>query len=343
MTSSRSAGDRLAGRLAGQYPLAETYHLSALSLEMADITPVVSELVTDATRIDLSGTPTTKVISRLEWVERNVASFKHLIEPATRKLIESREGSDSRIESLDKVVDRETSALLGVMSRRVLGQYELVLPTGEDGDSVVYVGANLLKMERIHQFRPADFRFWVALHELTHRAQFVGIPWMKGYFRGLVEELVEASGPAPGQLRTAVAEVVDRVRQGSPIIDERGLFGLVATSEQTEIVDKVQALMTLLEGHGHYVMDRIGADHIKSQERMSRVLKNRRRDKRTAAFFRLTGLEMKMNQYDKGERFIKAVEREADWETVSLAFRGASSLPSLEEIDHPKQWLRRVA
>ena len=101
--------------------------------------------------------------------------------------------------------------------------------------------------------------------------------------------------------------------------------------------------MTVLDGHGHYVLDRIGADHLKSQARMSRVLNERRKDKRTASFFRITGLEMKVNQYAKGERFIKIVEREAGWATVNLAFRGAGSLPNLAEIENPKLWLSRVA
>jgi uncharacterized protein (DUF2342 family) len=73
------------------------------------------------------------------------------------------------------------------------------------------------------------------------------------------------------------------------------------------------------------------------------VLKARRQDKRTAAFFRLTGLEMKLNQYAKGERFIQAVEREAGWDAIGLAFRGVGSLPTLEEIESPERWLRRVA
>jgi coenzyme F420 biosynthesis associated uncharacterized protein len=342
VTSERPDRGRFAERLVGSFPLADTYHSVALQADMAAITPRVSELVSVSTGLDLPGDPTTQVISRLDWVDRNVASFQHLIEPATKKLIGDSD-DERRQASLDRVVQRETTTILGILSRRVLGQYELVLPTGEDGDSVVYVGANLLQMERNHQFRPSEFRFWVALHELTHRAQFLGIPWMRGYFRGLVEELVESAGTEPGHLQAVVSEVIDRARQGAPIIDERGIFGLVATESQTEIVDRVQALMTVLEGHGHVVMDRLGGEHLKSQERMSRVLKNRRKDKRTAAFFRITGLEMKMNQYEKGERFIKAVEREAGWETVNLAFRGASSLPDLEEIDNPKSWLERVA
>ena len=341
MTSESSQATGFAGRIAGQYPLAATYHSAALQADMSRITPIVSELVAAGTGLALTGDPSTTVIDRTEWVERNLASFKHLVEPATRKLAESRD--TLQMANVERLVERESSALLGVLSRRVLGQYELVLPTGEEGDSVVYVGPNLLKMERAHQFRPSEFRFWVALHELTHRAQFTGIPWLRGYFRGLVEELVEASGPEPGRLGNIVGEVIERRRRGDPLIDERGIFGLVATSTQTEIVDRVQSLMTVLEGHGHVVMDRIGAENLKSQDRMSRILKNRRRDKRTAAFFRITGLEMKMNQYSKGERFIKAVEREAGWSTVNLAFRGASSLPTLGEIDNPTSWLSRVA
>ncbi len=127
------------------------------------------------------------------------------------------------------------------------------------------------------------------------------------------------------------------------MIDERGLFGLFASPEQNEVVDRVQALMSLLEGHGHVVMDRVGAERLKSQARMSRVLKGRRQDPRTSAFFRLTGLEMKLKQYKMGERFVLAVEKLADWETIGLAFRGAGSLPTLDEIEHPGRWLKRVA
>ncbi len=341
MSSDRSFGGRLAGRLAGQYPLADTYHSAALSEDMARITPVVSGLVGEATRLDLPGNPSTIVIGRLEWVDRNIASFQHLIEPAAKKL--SRSDDEGTGGVAQRIVERESSALLGVLSRRVLGQYELVLPTGEDGDSVAYVGPNLLQMERTHQFRPSEFRFWVALHELTHRAQFQGVPWLRGYFLSLVEELVEASVPEAGRLRSIADEIIERRRSGSPLIDERGIFGLIATETQQGIVDRVQALMSLLEGHGHVVMDRIGAEELRSQDRMSRVLKGRRKDKRTAAFFRVTGLEMKVRQYEQGERFIKKVERLSGWETVNLAFRGASSLPTLEEIERPELWLSRVA
>lgn len=346
MTSTWPGSGRLTGRIAGTYPLAETYHLSALTAEMSQLTQQVSQIVPDATGLRLPGSPETVVIGRAEWVDRNVASFSHLIEPARRQLEEKMAESGSTGQGAAAVagalMQAETRAVLSVLSKKVLGQYELVLPTGESGDTVAYVGPNILQMERAHQFRPSEFRFWVTLHELTHRAQFQGVIWMRDYFLSLVEELVASSKPEPGRLGRVVDELNLRRATGRPLIDERGLFGLFASPEQHAVVDKVQALMSLLEGHGHVVMDRVGADHLKSQARMSRILKGRRQDRRTAAFFRLTGMEMKLKQYKQGERFVLAVEREAGWETVNRAFRGASSLPKLDEIEHPGRWLERV-
>jgi coenzyme F420 biosynthesis associated uncharacterized protein len=314
---------------------------------MARLTEEVSQLVPEATGLDLPGEPTTIVIGRAEWIERNVASFTHLMEPLQRQLTEKMEASGPRARGVatfaNRMMQAELTAILGVIARRVLGQYELVLPTGEDADVVAFVGPNIMQLERAHQFRPEEFRFWVTLHELTHRAQFQGVPWLRQYFMDLVSELVEQSRPEPGRMNRIIDEVTRRRFAGTPVIDERGLLGLFASSEQHVVIDKVQALMSLLEGHGHVVMDRLGREHLRTQERMSNVLKARRKDKRTAAFFRLTGLEMKMNQYRMGERFIENVEREAGWETVGYAFRGAGSLPTLEEIESPERWLRRVA
>jgi coenzyme F420 biosynthesis associated uncharacterized protein len=343
---SRPGRGRLSDRVAGTYPLAETYHAANLAAEMQRVTEEVSEIVPAATGLSLPGSPSTVVIDRSQWIDRNVATFAHLTEPARRKLEERMEESGTRGQAAaalaERVMAAETRAVLSILARRVLGQYELVLPTGEQGDMVAYVGPNILQMERTHQFKPSEFRYWVALHELTHRAQFQGIPWMRDYFMGLVTELVESTKPEPGVLGRVFDEISQRRSSGRPVVDERGLLGLLGSPEQNAIVDRVQALMSLLEGHGHVVMDRVGAERLRSQDRMSRVLKGRRHDKRTAAFFRLTGLEMKMNQYRMGEQFIDVVEREAGWETVGHAFRGVESLPTLEEIGNPERWLRRV-
>jgi len=286
------------------------------------------------------------VVSRADWAKRNLATFSHLLAPLESKIAEKLEQSGSKGAPAivaRQVVAIETGALLGFLARRVLGQYELVLPTGDKGDVVAVVGANVLALERQQQLKPADFRFWIALHEATHRAQFVGVPWIRSYFLSLVTELVGSAAPTPGRIGRLVAEVVDAGRHGRPLIDDTGLLGLLATPEQRQTIDRVQALMSLLEGHGHVVMDRIGSRILTTQARMSSILKARRADPRTAAFFRLTGMEMKMRQYEMGEKFIAGVEKEAGWSALDKAWLGPEWLPTLPEIEQPTQWLQRVA
>jgi hypothetical protein len=68
----------------------------------------------------------------------------------------------------------ELGALLGWMSTKVLGQYDLLVLEEEDPeeqDLVYYVGPNILALEKRHGFPPEQFRLWVALHEVTHRTQ----------------------------------------------------------------------------------------------------------------------------------------------------------------------------
>lgn len=331
----------IARRFAGKYPLEDTYHAARFARQAPLMVERATALVSAETGLEAPGQPDVAVVSRLDWVENNIASFSQLMAPVADRLGDQKSvgrGAASRLMSA------ELGALLGFLSRRVLGQYELVLPTsdGSDGDTVMFVGANVLAMERRFEFRPAEFRFWVALHESTHRLQFQGVPWLRSYFLGLVEELVEASKPEAGRMARLAEEVREASAQGRPLVDEKGLFGLLATPDQREVIGKVQALMSLLEGHGHVVMDRIGERELVSQARMSRILSSRRNDPRTAMFMRLVGLEMKLKQYESGAKFIEGVERQAGWSALDAAWLRPSNLPTLEEIEDPVSWLYRV-
>jgi coenzyme F420 biosynthesis associated uncharacterized protein len=347
VTAPSPLSGRLAARVAGSHPLAGTYIVDHLVGEIEDATARASAMVAEATRLAAPAAVDVQVVSRSQWADRNLASFGHLLEPAERRIAERLEASGrvgaATASLAHQVVAAETGLLLGFLSRRVLGQYELILPTGDRGDTVAYVGVNLLDMERRHQFRPSEFRLWVAIHEMTHRAQFIGVPWLADHFLSLVEKLVGQAVPEPGRLGRIVRELVEARSEERPVIDERGLLGLFASPAQRETLDQVQALMSLLEGHGHVVMDRIGAGIFRGHARMSRVLKARRSDPRTQLLFRLTGLEMKMRQYEMGESFILEVEQRAGWERLDVAWSSPGALPTLDEIEDPARWLNRVA
>ena len=299
-------------------------------------------LVEDETGLSGTVDPRVVVIDRLQWVERNLSSFSALLAPVEDKVergfIEA--GMGDRLSK--SMVAWEMGALLGLISHRVLGQYELMIVSPEAGDEVSLPAPNILELERRHQLRPEEFRFWVILHEATHLLQFTGVPWLRSYFLEVASSLVSASKPDESRMAVLLSTIQEEGIEALLSPGEAGLPGLMATPAELECLDRVQALMCLLEGHGHVVMDRIAARNLVTWRRMSNLVMQRRQNPRMAALLRLTGLEMKFRQYEEGRDFILHVEQRAGWSAVDLAWHSPETLPTRSEIKAPESWLARV-
>jgi coenzyme F420 biosynthesis associated uncharacterized protein len=344
--------EKIAVRVAGREPFAESYHWDSLTPDFDELTAEAEELVAQATGLrSLAGPARAKVVDRQGWVRANVASFQRLLRPLTERL--GPKMSSGPLAPIGRAVaGAELGTMLGWMSTRVLGQYDLLLveaeadtgPNGDEGDVVYYVGTNVLALEKKFSFPPREFRLWLALHEVTHRAQFTGIPWMHEHFLGLVEGSLAAVDPDPKRFLDALRRAVDEVKAGRNPLDEGGLVALLANDEQRELLGKVQGLMSLLEGHGDVTMDRAGADRIPSAERFQRVLRQRRQQASPVArqLQKLIGLEAKLKQYQQGEDFIAAVEAVGGTDLLDRAWRGPEWLPTLDEIRDPATWIERV-
>jgi coenzyme F420 biosynthesis associated uncharacterized protein len=338
--------EKVAARVAGREPLAESYHYASLQPDFEELTAQAEELVAEATGLrSLSGRARVRVTDRPGWVRANLLSFRRLLRPITDKVAPKL--ATSPLAPVSRAVaGAQMGTILGWMSTRVLGQYDLLLVEDErpeDQDIVYYVGPNVLGLEKRFAFPPREFRLWLALHETTHRAQFTGIPWMREHFMGLVETALGAIDPDPAQFVAALRRMADDVRLGrNPLAD--GVLGLVAGPEERQALDRVQGLMSLLEGHGDLTMDRAGAAEIPSAERFSRVLRERRQAVRGPARLlqQVIGLEAKLRQYEEGEAFISAVEDEGGPALLDRVWDGPESLPSLSEIRDPAAWLSRV-
>ena len=165
-------------------------------------------------------------------------------------------------------------AVLGWMSGRVLGQYDLLFGDSDSPqDAVYYVGPNIVGLERRHGFDPREFRLWIALHELTHRAQFTGVPWLRAHFLDLVERSVAIASPDPRQVVEAIGRVAVDIRAGRNPLAESGLVGALASPAQLETLRSIQGMMSLLEGHGDVTMDRAAQDLIPNAAHFSQVLR----------------------------------------------------------------------
>jgi coenzyme F420 biosynthesis associated uncharacterized protein len=327
--------------VAGRDPLVSSYLGASLDADFGALTVVAEELVGDHTGLHAPGHVRAVVLDRREWVDSNLASMRNMLDPLMMRFGEQM-ARNPFAPIGRRIAATEMGALLGYVAQRVLGQYDLLVPD-DRGEAVYYVGANVLGLEKRFAFRPRDFRLWIAIHEVTHRAQFQGVPWMREYFMSLVHQVFELVDPDPRTFARALSNAVDSIRRGENPLDEGGLVTLIATPEQRGVLDQVQALMSLLEGHGNVVMTDLGAKHVAGEERMARVLHQRRQSGGIAQQIqKLLGLEQKMRQYEVGEKFVRGVLDIGGPRAIDHAWVAPENLPVLAELDDPASWLVRV-
>lgn len=339
--------ERVAVRAAGTDPFARSYHADSLVADFDELTARAEAQVAETTGLhSLAGPARARVDDRAAWIRANIASFQRLLRPVTQRLDE-KVGTGLLAPVARRAAGAEVGALLGWMSGRVLGQYDLLVIEDEDPeeqDLVHYVGPNILALEKKFAFPPREFRQWLALHEVTHRMQFTGVPWMREHFLGLVDGMVGAVDQDPTELLAAVARAAEEVRQGRNPLDEGGLAALFSTPAQKDLMEQIGGLMSLLEGHGDVTMDRAGADQIPNAVRFGQVLRQRRQQANPVIKLvqKLIGLEAKLKQYEQGERFIEAVEEVGGPDVIDRAWEDPTHLPTMSEIREPQAWLTRL-
>jgi len=338
--------ERVAIRVAGKEPLADSYHYASLEPDFRQFTAEAEALVEAETGLkSLAGPARARVTDRAGWIRANLASFQRLLRPLTDRLGEKM--GSSRVAPVGRqVAGAEVGALLGWMSTRVLGQYDMLIVENEnadDQDLVYYVGPNVLALEKRYGFPPREFRLWLALHEVTHRMQFTGVPWLRPYFLSLVDDSLSSFDPDPKRMLESIKRAVVQARAGENPLDEGGIVTVLASPAQQAVLRRMGGLMSVLEGHGDLIMDRAATDRVPSAGRFSSVLHDRRHAKGPARVLqKLVGLEAKLRQYEDGEKFLAALE-EAGGAGIELLWRGPEYLPDLREIRHPDRWLDRMA
>lgn len=336
---------RVATRVARRDPFADVTASPSLQDDFDRHTAEAEGIVGDLTGLhSLAGPARSRVVDRAQWVEANLVAFQRLLRPLTDKF-RDRLGSGGLAPLARRVAGVEVGALLGWMSSRVLGQYDLLIVEEEnphDQDLVYYVGPNVVALERRFGFPAEQFRLWLAVHEVTHRAQFTGVPWLRPHFLGLVEQALDAVDPDPGRFLAAARRALEARNNGG--LEDGGLLGVFATPEQKAVLDRISGLMSLLEGHGDVTMERAAEGRIPAAARFGRVLRERRRSASGVARLvqRLVGLEAKLAQYEQGERFIAAVDAAGGQALFDQVWTGPEQLPDLAEIRDPGRWITRV-
>jgi len=291
-----------------------------------------------------SGSAPVLIVDRPGWVDLNIDGFARLLQPLLTRM-RARRGAfpggalvgfaGSRLTGL------EVGALLAYLGGKVLGQFEVF--ASKQG-TLLLVAPNIVTIERELAVDPRDFRLWVCLHEETHRTQFTAVPWLRDYVWDEINDFLGETDLDPGAIARRLVEgsraVFDALRGGGGV----SLIDIVQTPRQREILDRLTAAMSLLEGHADYVMDGVGPQVIPSVAEIRAKFQRRRAAPGSldATLRRLLGLDAKMRQYRDGERFVRGAVERVGMTGFNQVWASRETLPTKAELHDPAAWVSRV-
>jgi coenzyme F420 biosynthesis associated uncharacterized protein len=295
------------------------------------------------------------VVDRPGWIKANVAGFRTVITPLAERMAARRAslpGSGALSAVGGKVTGVELGLLLSLLSTKVLGQYETFAPAEIPADlsamgkpatppgRLLLVAPNIVSVERELDVDPHDFRLWVCLHEETHRTQFTAVPWLRDHIEGEIQAFLAETEIDPATLLERLREAVSG---GAPT--PSNLVEVIQTPTQREILGRLTAVMSLLEGHADVVMDGVGPQVVPSVTEIREKFQKRRAkgaSRMDQLLRRMLGMDAKLRQYQDGAVFVNAVLDAVGMEGFNKVWTSPNTLPTKEEIHNPAAWVARM-
>ena len=316
----RAARSRLETPSVGASTLAEAaraYGLMAAQLE-APLLDFVGGLPKGAS------IPKFEVLDRVGWLELNLTILRRAIDP----VLEAGRMPNSLIVEVGRAgVDQYVALMLAFIGRRVLGQYDPQLLGAEpiDGAGLYLVETNVEEWGRRADLPASDLRRWLILHEMTHAWQFAAHPWLRPHMEDAMRVLLDAV-----------------VKKGAPVTRIAAFAGVLPA--QWRVMRQVQGTMSVIEGYSNLVMNELGAKLLPEFDRLEEAYRKRSSGKSPLEVLirKLTGLDMKLQQYKRGEAFCRAIFDEHGMKVLNRVWVDADHMPHLDELAHPDGWYRRV-
>ena len=327
-------------------------------IRLEELVRVADLQVTSATGLNTSiagGILSILPVSRSDWALHSLEAYRPFLERLATSL--STAGDDDEpadpttqlLGDLGKMLGpvllgMQSGFMLGHLSRRALGQYDLPLPR-RPADQLLVVPANLDAFAEQWSLVPDDFRLWVCLQEVTHHA-VLGRPHVRARLEFLINEYVSRFEVDPEALEASLGNLdpTDAAGLQAVLGNPETLLGAMRSPGQQETLTRIETLTAVIEGYVDHVMDTTGRGLIGSYSQLAEALRRRRVEATDGERFaaRLLGLELGRGQYEKGAAFVRGVVERAGDEGLSRLWMSERELPTPAELDAPGLWLARI-
>jgi coenzyme F420 biosynthesis associated uncharacterized protein len=268
--------------------------------------------------------PKFDALDRVGWLDLNLGILRRVVDP----VLETGRVPNSLLVEVGRAgVDSYVAFMLAFIGRRVLGQYDPQLLGAEPvgGEGLYLVETNVEEWGRRADLPGEDLRRWLILHEMTHAWQFAAHPWLRPYMESSMRLLIESV--------TKSAKPVARIAAFAGVLPA-----------QWKVMRQVQGTMSVVEGYSNLVMNELGGKLLAGFDRLEEAYRKRSSGKSPleVLIWKLTGLDLKLQQYRNGEAFCRAIFDQHGMKVLNEVWNSEAHMPRLGELAHPEAWYRRV-
>lgn len=288
-----------------------------------------------------------RVVDQQGWAHANIHAFARMLqplEPVYQSMVQH-DTSDWGLSARHlngKVAGIQSGALLSWLAGRVLGQYDVAFMHDDGPGELLLVEPNMMRLAAEQQVDIQALREWIVIHEVSHVFQFEGVPWLRPHLRSLLDRVLATMAEHLRQPAGGIPHVLQRVLRTDGAAGH--WLEWILTDTQRQVFDEMQAVMSLIEGHSNYVMNQLGAQRIPAFATLHQRLSQRQatRPALDQLVLQLTGMQVKMEQYQQGEAFINAIVAAGGPALLNLLWQSASHIPTRAELRQPAHWVQRV-
>jgi putative hydrolase len=240
-------------------------------------------------------------------------------------------------------------SMIGHLSRRSFGQYDLPVPRRANDDLMV-IPANFETFASEWSIPADDLRLWVCAQEIAMHS-VLRIP----HVRATVEEFLSAYAagfePDPNALEDRLGSMEFDMSDPSSMSGMQSMFGdpelllgAIQSQAQRDMLPKFEALIAAMVGYVDHIVDAVGSSLLSNTTMISEAVRRRRVEADDSDRFveRLFGLELTQATYDRGAAFVDGIVERAGTDGLVRLWESERTLPTPAELEAPGLWLARI-
>ncbi len=314
-----------------------------LEEEYRDLSATAVRFIDAASPLDaVAAAATPRILDRRSWAAGAADGLAYMAEPLAGKL-SGAGGAPEMLQMLaPALIGLQIGGMMGAMSHRVLGEFDLGLPSGTLR-SPAYIVPNIEEFADAHELDRRQSRLWVAMQETTHAA-VMAVPWVREHAVRSMERFVatlEIDETAIGERMQAMQ---DPEALQNLVEDGAAIPALLSANGGEAELDDVLTLMAAAEGYAEFLIDRTIADLVPEVLALREAVDRRRAEtppgERMLA--QMIGVDLKHVGYRRGTDFCHELARRWGDEAVHRMWERPDSLPQAGDLEDAVAWAARA-